>query len=83
MDEADLSEIHSILNKTQRLLTEHQKRESGGIDAQTFGWTVEGVMLVIVASSGFIGNIFCIIGFSFKQNKSNFHHLMLGEDIFS
>ena len=78
MDQPDLSEIHDILNKTQWLLN---KKEEDFQQSHNFGWTVEGVMLVIVASSGIIGNVFCIIGFTIKQNKNNFHHLMLGKRI--
>ena len=77
MEASKLLNIQNILNKTKMML---EAKEEEVHDQNMFGWIVEGLLLVIVAVTGVIGNIFCIIGFAVKRNKSNFHHLMLGKE---
>ena len=76
MDVSKLMNIQNMLNKTRLILEE---REEDVNIQNLFGWIVEGLLLVIVAVTGVIGNIFCIIGFAVKRNKGNFHFLMLGK----
>ena len=71
----NLEKIYDMMNKTKRLLDE---KEAELNERNEFGWIVEGLILVVVALSGLVGNILCIISFSLKKNKSNFHQLMLG-----
>ena len=93
MEISDLAELHSILNKTTLLLAKEDEFSNQGC----FGFVVEGLMLVgirilfiksnhvfqvIIAITGIIGNTFCIISFSIKSKKSNFHHLMLATAVF-
>ena len=47
--------------------------------SNNFGFVVEGILLLIIALLGVLGNLLCIIAFSVKRNKNTFHHLMLGK----
>ena len=70
MDVSKLMNIQNMLNKTRLILEE---REEDVNIQNLFGWIVEGLLLVIVALTGVIGNIFCIIGFAVKRNKDLLH----------
>ena len=70
-----LVDVRKLLNKTKMVLSEKTEEDP----TNNFGFVVEGILLVIVALLGVLGNLLCIIAFAVKRNKNTFHHLMLGE----
>ena len=70
-----LVDVRKLLNKTKMVLSEKTEEDP----TNDFGFVVEGILLVIVALLGVLGNLLCIIAFAVKRNKNTFHHLMLGE----
>ena len=69
-----LVDVRNLLNKTKMMLSEKTEEDP----SNNFGFVVEGILLVIIALLGVLGNLLCIIAFSLKRNKNTFHHLMLG-----
>ena len=70
-----LVDVRNLLNKTKMMLSEKTEEDT----TNNFGFIVEGLLLVIIALLGVLGNLLCIIAFSVKRNKNTFHHLMLGK----
>ena len=91
----ELSNIEDILDNTEDDEEITNMREL--TEEQMWGFFIEGFLLVsfllqiifshdslkaFVGLVGLVGNTLCLLCFSLKKNKSNFHYLMLATAIF-
>ena len=58
-----LIDVRNLLNKTMMMLSEKTEEDT----TNNFGFIVEGLLLVIIALLGVLGNLLCIIAFSVKS----------------
>ena len=48
-----------------------------GLDPDNFCWYVEGLLILVAALIGYLGNIYSLKVFSRQKDHKTFHHLLL------